>query len=493
MIYDYSGNEMLPRVKIALEGGAIDSSGIDSYDIASFGSYSRSALLIRKCGAKKARLYMANMSSASVSVFFYNGSRHFASTSTVTKDENGIAFVSIPDNVEFLRFAFAESANEVEATFDSRVEFAKRIAMRGGGLTPERFTYKVAGEQDGVCNTGRLVLPPNYDPDGDAVPMIIYGHGSQTFNDWNGDTYSPGLRKYLADEGFAVMELYGWTSKYAVKYENDFRGNDPLCIPLHIRAHSSAIDYVCSRFNVDKDNLHIMCWSMGGLLALYVTVHNPWNVKSVGMFAPVLDYISIRGTTNESPSKTLDGIADELGFTGDVDTIRSLYYYDPTAVAYIQANKEAYIQNNPAWMNIVGQTLDERLAASIENCRKYWTGTRTGIYEDYHLAQIGKVPTKIWGVADDAKIPYAKMVETVAQLNNGGCEAHMRTLPSGCGGHFATETAYLSHPEVAKTDVTTACGVHYESVPLSYWENVQWIRLQMGESYDIDGINPPSE
>ena len=492
MVYDIDGNALWSErwIDIELEGGTI-SNGIDSYDIASFGSYSRSALMLRTNGATTAKIDMSGLTQTSVTACFYAASRAYASAVSAVKGTDGIANITIPSGTAFVRFVFSGTLESVKAFLNAEVSFARRKAMYS---PTERFTYAVKCEPDGVCNTGRMLLPPNYDPDGDPVPLIVFGHGSQNFNTWTDEMPKAALKKYLSDEGFAVIDIFGWTSKYAVKYNNDFRGNDPLSIPLHIKAHESAIDYVCSRYSVDRNNIHIMSKSMGGLLALYVTVHNPWNVKSVGMFAPVLDFISIRGTTVANPSKTLDGIADELGFTGDVDDIRSRYYYDPVAVAYIEANKEAYIQNNPAWMNLIGNTLDERLAASIDNCQKYWSNkSRTDIYQDLGLAQIGKVPTKIWGAADDDAIPYMKMVESVAQLNNGGCEAHMRTMPSGCGGHFSVDTAYTQYAAVRKENVTTACGVHYNSVPLAYWENIQWIRMQMGETYDIDGINPPTE
>lgn len=491
MLYDIDGNVLLDEkwIDIELEGGTI-SNGVDSYDIASFGSYSRSALLLRTNGATAAKIDMKGLTQTSVTAVFYNSNRAYSSSTSATKGADGIASITIPSNAAFVRFVFSGNLESVKSLFNAEVSFAKRIAVYSPS---ERFTYKVDGEPDGVCNTGRMLLPPNYDPDGDPVPLIIYGHGSQTFNSWTSEIYNIGIRQYLADEGFAVIDLFGWTSKYADKYNNNFNGNDPLCIPLHIRYHSSAIDYVCSRYNVDKDNLHVMCWSMGGMLALYVTLHNPWHVKSVGMFAPVLDYISIRGARN--PTHVMwSAVADELGFAGDVYDWSHNYHYDPDCVAYINLNKEGFNTLNPAWQGLTGQTLQEKVDAAIDNCEKWWADkARTDVYQDTDLAQNGVVPTKIWGAPDDNSIPYPKMVETVAQLNNGGCEAHMRTLPSGCGGHFATETAYTSHLEVAKTNVTTACGVHYDSVPLAYWENIQWIRLQMGESYDIDGINPPSE
>lgn len=490
MIYDIDGNpavETSTRLVAELEGGTISNSGVDSTSIESFGSYSRSAMLIRLNDSTKATFDLNGTGKTTVTVFFYTSARSFLSSASASANSNGYAVVTIPSSAKFMRIVLTGKVSSVPISLDQRAEFAKK----GSANALINFTYHV---YDDVCNVGWLMLPPNYDPDGDPVPLIVFGHGSQNYNTWTDGMPKQSLRRYLADEGFAVIDLFGWTSKYAVKYNNDFRGNDPLSIPLHIQAHGRAIDYVCSRYSVDRSNIHIMSKSMGGLLALYVTVHNPWNVKSVGMFAPVLDYISIRGTTVSNPSKTLDGVADELGFTGDVDDIRSRYYYDPVAVAYIEANKEAFIQNNPAWMNLIGNTLDERLAVSIDNCQKYWSNiSRTDIYQDLDLAQIGKVPTKIWGAADDAAIPYMKMVETVAQLNNGGCEAHMRTMPSGCGAHFSVDTAYTQYAAVRKENVTTACGVHYDAVPLAYWENIQWIRLQMGLSYDIDGINPPSE
>lgn len=472
MIYNISGVPQTPDFPIEFEGGTISSSGIDSYDISSFGTYSRSAYLIRRNNATKYMLDMRGMPQSSVTAVYYKADRTFLSTATVNV-AGGYASASFPTNSAFVRFTLTGVVENINAKFDGDVENAKRIAMYS---PTERFTYRV---YDGICNTGRMLLPPNYDPDGDPVPLIIYMHGSQSFTTWTSEMQrATTWNKYLADEGFAVMDLFGWTSKYAVTYNNNFAGNDPYCIPLHVSAHEAGVKYVCSRYNVDIENIHVVSKSMGGMLALYCVLQNPFNVRSVGMFAPVLDYISIRGAHNPT-SQVWEATADELGFVGDVDDWKNNYMYEADGVAYINLNKEAFISLNPAWQCLIGQTLQEKVNASIDNCQKYWTNkARTDIYQDTDLAQIGKVPCKIWGAPDDESIPYLKMVETVAQLNNGGLEAHMRTLPTGCGGHFATDDAASTYSAIRTNNVTTACGVHYDYVPTAYYENVQWIRLR---------------
>lgn len=474
MIYDVNGNALTSDqnvLEITLEGGTIGDEGKDSYDIASFGSYSRSALLVRLNGATASSLDMSRMTQTTVTAYFYNASRAYLSKLSVAKDSKGIAKVSTPTSAAFVRFVFSGQADSVVASFGERAEIAFRKAMYS---PTERFAYKVYGN---ICNTGRMILPPNYDPDGKKVPLIVFMHGSGTFNAWTDELPALTIKKYLADEGFAFIDLFGWGSKYAVKYSNNFRGNDPLCIPYHVDIWGKGIDYVCSRYNIDREDVHIVSKSMGGMLALYCALQDPYKVKSIGMFAPVLDYISIRGARNPTHAMWY-AVADELGFEGNIEDWRSHYMYDPEGVAYINLNKEAFITLNPAWQCLVGQSLQEKVDASIENCEKYWTDiSRTDIYQDTDLAQVAKVPIKIWGAADDAAIPYMKMAETVAQFNNGGCEAHLRTMPSGCGGHFSTDTAYNQYAAVRKEDVTTACGVHYDAVPLAYWENIQWIRL----------------
>lgn len=474
MIYDVDGNAIgsaQNMINIMLEGGTIGNDGKDSYDIANFGTYSRSALFVRLNGSKTISLDMSRMEQSSVTAFFYNASRVFIAQDSATKGEGGIATFSSPLAAAFVRFVFVGQADSVVALFSERAETAYRIAMYS---PTERFTYKVYGE---ICNTGRMILPPNYDPDGKKVPLIVFMHGSQTFNAWTDELQHLDIKQYLADEGFAFIDLFGWGSKYATKYNNNFAGNDPLCIPYHVDIWGKGIDYVCSRYNIDREDVHIVSKSMGGMLALYCALQDPYKVKSIGMFAPVLDYISIRGSRNPT-SYFWDAVAEELGFEGDLSDWKNHYMYDPEGVAYINLNKEAFITLNPAWQCLVGQSLQDKVDAAIDNCEKYWTDkTATDIYQDTDLAQVAKVPIKIWGAADDSLIPYMKMVETVAQFNNGSCEAHMRTMPSGCGGHYATDYSYTQYAAIRKDDVTTACGVHYNSVPLAYWENIQWIRL----------------
>ncbi len=473
MIYDMNGNALTSDqhvLEIALEGGAIGSDGKDSYDIANFETYSRSAMLVRLNDSKTARIDMRRMSQASVSAYFYTANRAYLSNISVNKDAQGFADVDTPAGAAFVRYVFTGQIDSVFATFPERAEFAFRKAMYS---PTERFTYKVYGN---ICNTGRMILPPNYDPDGKKVPLIVYMHGSQTFNTWTSELPALTIKTYLADEGFAFIDLFGWGSKYSDKYGNNFAGNDPLCIPYHVDIWGKGIDYVCTRYNIDREDVHIVSMSMGGMLALYCALQDPYKVKSIGMFSPVLDYISIRGGHNPT-SFFWEATAEELGFEGNVADWKYNYMYEPDGVAYINLNKEAFITLNPAWQCLVGQSLQDKVNASIENCRKYWEGDKTNIYQDTNLAQVGKVPIKIWGAADDASIPYMKMAETAAQFNNGGCEAHLRTMPSGCGGHFSVSNAYTQYAAVRKEDVTTACGIHYDAVPLAYWENIQWIRL----------------
>ena len=132
---------------------------------------------------------------------------------------------------------------------------------------------------------------------------------------------------------------------------------------------------------------------------------------------------------------------------------------------------------NEAYTGLIGGTLEENVENSMTDCEKFWTErywtdtTKTDIYTHTNYVKIGKIPVKIWGAKDDNNTPYLKMVEVVKQLQNGGTEAHMRTLPNGTGGHSCADVDGNKLPSV-----TTALGVEYTNIPCGWVENVAWIR-----------------
>lgn len=222
-----------------------------------------------------------------------------------------------------------------------------------------------------------------------------------------------------------------------------------------------------------------MSKSQGGHIAYYYANYAPFPIRSIGMFSPVLDPLSM-AQTNVSVGKA---IAQELNLVGDIDNdFAGKSNFSEEKIAIWQDNLPALNCHDEAFQGLIGQTLQEKFDTAIDNGSKWWANkSRDDVYIDYDLAKLGKYPVKIWGTPTDAETPYQKMVEAVKQLNNGGCEAHLRTFAAG--GHNVTDVGANAAGEV-QTNVTTRLGVEFASVPTAYVENLDWILLHMNEVDD---------
>ena len=257
----------------------------------------------------------------------------------------------------------------------------------------------------------------------------------------------------------------------------------PYPLPTCLKCIETGIDYVLDRYNIDSDEIHIMSKSQGGQCSLYFASYPiRQGIKSIGMFSPVLDYLSMPGESMYADTRK--AISADAGFIGDTTYFGSTDYvaYSDEAKAFFQTNINKLIGMNEAWTSLVGGTASERLNEAIDDCKTFWTESRwqhpelTDIYTHTDRAKIAKVPVKIWGASDDADTPYPKMVEIVEQLKNGGCEAVLETLPRGTGDHSCADAGSN------KVDsVTTALGYTYTNIPVGWVENVAWIRLHMSK------------
>ena len=80
-------------------------------------------------------------------------------------------------------------------------------------------------------------------------------------------------------------------------------------------------------------------------------------------------------------------------------------------------------------------------------------------------------PLKIWIAEDDSAVSYARASALVSSLQNDGCYAELRTMPSGTGGHHAVDND-ANAPQT--TNVTTKCGITYATIPTAYYELVKF-------------------
>ena len=469
-------NGQYRRLEIMMERGGVKSNYDLTYTSGDYNKYVRSAFDIKTGGA--ARVSIENFGVEYDTVYIQFFAPDYTKISATSYTDNAV--VDIPQGCDFLRVEIT-TAEELET-----------IALRfyGGSTDPweakraaknevsERLTYKV---NDEIHTTSRLILPPNYTIDGEKVPLVLWLEGSgSSFSSWGGDFITsklPSLR-YLRDEGFAIVSIYAWGNVYAGKYPGC--GNSyPYPIPTCRACIKEGIEYICSRYNIDADNIHIMSKSQGGQSALFYASCNELNVRSIGMFAPVLDYLSMPGEAMYKATRA--AIADDLDFTGDVEYFASDRFlsYSDEGRAFLRQNLDKLIVMNEAWTDLVGASYEELFESSMDDCETFWTEriwttNRTDIYTHTEYVKYASVPVKIWGAKDDNLTPYLKMAEVVEQLKNGGSVAELVTLP---GGHGCADIG-----PTKVSSVTTALGITHENIPIGWVQNVEWMRRYSPEN-----------
>lgn len=357
------------------------------------------------------------------------------------------------------------------------LEDTKRIYRNDG---KRLFSAFVTDQSTNTITYANLLLPPNYNPSV-PVPCILWFDGSGNMIDW-GTSFADNKLQYLyylRDEGFAVCSIFGWNNRLLTAYPNCGRAFS-YPSPTNLKSFSEGVKYICDRYSIDPDNIHIMCKSQGGQIALYYASHQDFPIKSIGMFSPVLDFLSMSGEAYYADTRK--ALYDDMGFVGDKTYFGGDTYsaYSEDGVAFLSQNKTQLCQLNEAWANLVGGTLDSRFESAMEDGEKFWTGhywtdpTKTDIYTNDTYAKLAKIPVKIWGASDDDNTPYLKMVEVVKQLQNGGCQAVMRTFDRGTGAHSCADVGTN-----IVASVTTALGITHTDVCTGWVENIAWIREHM--------------
>ena len=414
-----------------------------------------------------------------VIAYFYDDSLNYLSYQE-RSSEDYYKFL-VPVNAEYVRFVFQDMAltDSIPIQFFSSIVSPYECKNAKTRTDTEWITMDV---QDDMFTFGRLLLPPNYTIDGKKTPLVLWMDGSGNTTTWDSDFNTEKLQylRYVRDEGFAVLLVFGWGSYFYEKYSHCGRAY-PYQTPTGIACIKAGIEWVCDRYNIDENEIHVMSKSQGGQFAFYLATNPIVPIKSIGMFAPVLDYLSMPGEAFYEDTRK--AIAEDLNLQGDSSYFISGEYstYTEEAVAFLEANIEAICGLNEAWTGLIGNTLQTNFESSIADGNKFWseqywtTPAKTDIYDDITKSKVAHVPVKIWGASDDDNTPYLKMVEAVKQLQNGGTEAVMRTFNRGTGGHSCADVGNTI------SSVTTALGVTYTNLPAGWNENVTWIRQHMAK------------
>lgn len=452
-------------IAIRMERGGLKSTGAMDYTIASFNGYVRSSMLIKVNNATSVR----GLDFHAFKVYEYGESFNILSTNT----SEGDTFNSSCKYIKICKQTSDAVAERVMFIFNGDVEEVYNVQIEKGLFTSGSLNGKLKSEMlvfevsEGICTTGRLLLPPNYGIKGEKVPLIIWcvsdggwGTGGGVDDIWNcpidaSGSYPGGSRaflttqlQYLADEGFAVLAIYPWCSRL---YEdtNCRQGNGAIPIPVTLRAHEKAVEYVTSRFNISDTNIFQCSHSGGGKLSSYYAIHMPnFNLRAIYAFNPVVDGLCFRQWSGLNFRRALHR---EMNFadagnrsdflTGTWPISGSNYSAADRAASlvFIKANAEKFAKCAAVnWQNLSGQTIDEKVADTIAFGQKFWdesywnkdwANITHDIYNRYDLSIFSNgAPITIIAAPNDDQCPYMAMEEFIIQLRNGGGEANIVTL-----------------------------------------------------------------
>lgn len=341
------------------------------------------------------------------------------------------------------------------------------------------FSFGEWGDRETRCI---LRLPPNYN-EKTSVPLIVFRRGNDSFIDFfgtndfkqSGANYT-GLVKYLTDEGYAVLDFH--PNGDIFPYDDGCGGQ------LNFVCMESAYRRCLDAFNIEHDRVYCMAKSFGGQMMSQLAFGVcSLPVKAVGLLACQIDPLlnSFGHNKQEDDSQRVHSLAAMGVPSEDASTLCGLFQgtgrnYFTLSSSEKQQYEEILLRNKQIFYpHCSFDALSANKSFSeMLTIKRSWSKTNPDpdLYDD--VRRMGRVPVKAWQALDDEALTGYQSVYYIKTLLNGGSYAELRIMPNNTGGHHAVDT---SSDALKKLNVTTALGVHYDSIALAYYELVEWFRL----------------
>ncbi len=367
------------------------------------------------------------------------------------------------------------------------------------------FAYIVSGN---TYTSGQMILPPNYKISGNPVPLYVNVHGTGPMATWtdifaetgtttkqrNRDNYM-----YMANEGFAVLDLYPWTSKY---YSADNQVS-PINITTHQRAFIEGIKYVCSHYNIDINNVGMSFKSLGGNLGHFFMHQTEIPIRAMAMLAPSTSYMSTVWNTlfllnSDGGIALRSRVVEILGLTGEtnaqlfIETDRGMN--NENVMQFVRNHIDKFAHLNIAGFGVNGATLSDIFEWSFTGvatlpqwlqdkgfttiASKWTTSPARGVPSVINHPDLSKhsnVPVKFWQAPDDVNTSFHVNYTIYQWLLNGGTDVDFRILPENTGGHHAIDT----DTNALKSSGTTRLGIAYTGIATTYVEMADFFYNKM--------------
>lgn len=332
------------------------------------------------------------------------------------------------------------------------ISFATGYPSKAETEATDIGTYLGAASSEGensdtVCiENGYIVLPPNYSQEGVPVPLIVFCHGTGGFH-WNsnlnGSNKIPRIRKFLANNGYAVCDCVGVTS-------NHYKVSESRFLPSVVSSIVGLIEFIQMNYNVETDGVYVTGKSAGGFACMLLP--QIINVKAAAGLAPTTSsFMSIRpggSTTDEDSEQDFlyrDALWEQHDITevSDPDTINGISNKH-SYTAYVNASKLRRYDPFFKSTNITTEELQTFIKYYYKSGKKYLHDFIEYV-KNGNMGQdvkqkieniVNKIkitidcPIKIWQSAGDTSVSCVASEKFIEWCKRGGTSAYFRKLPS---------------------------------------------------------------
>lgn len=330
-------------------------------------------------------------------------------------------------------------------------------------------------------------LPYNYSPNGTPSRLIIFCHetpdrvwGMQNYNNpantiYNGTSYN--LQEYTYDkiidwlnkEGFAVFDVYGSSSKYSFDRGSMANADNVNCM-------ISGYNWFVNNYNIARDGVCVTGKSIGGLMAMRITMGIGIPVICSGLMVPSLCAIKRLFSYEDSTVKAYceDMNFDDIKSNGTTLTWNTLKRgTNEQRKTYLLSNFDKWCLYDP-WTCGINRQNKETIVNDIVDAASSPVKWGNDVFKERYE---NKVPLKIWSAIDDeTQVSHYEHISMVNSIRNMGGYAEIRTMPNGSGGHYSTDRS----PLATRMNIVTKLGYECTDIPLAWVELINFFRSFIG-------------
>lgn len=263
-----------------------------------------------------------------------------------------------------------------------------------------------------------LLLPTNYNANGDPIRLVINCHGAGTTITSSSTSLSMPVDYFVKGLGYAVLDVNGVPK--SLSNNSGLHYGSPLALQSYIKAYR----YVIDKYNIKSDGCFVCGTSMGGLTSFMLVQSGSIPVLAQAGICPVTDHFkqAYCNPWNDGASQRSQ-IAKLFGFTGTAPTWTSSKYPSEAEIQYYMDNIDKVQGYNPTMKNVMNWNSIDAYSLKAGSNEE-----RIGYNQ---LVKYHPVPLKIWHNEDDGTVVPRYSEFLVNAIRNSGGLAYLRKFPSG--------------------------------------------------------------